>query len=150
MRKDTLFVVAAGLLTVVACTVVMQPGTATVAPQPPPASRPPAPQPIPPPPPPPAQSVLGPALNLPPGQLPAVGECRVWRRGWPPKLQPQPVSRSCAGINDLAPAGAWVLHRPTHDQKVVHVRVIDDRRAGIVSIVRIYDIQTAHWLRDVR
>src|SRR2546430_9545639 len=112
MRKDTLFVVAAGLLTVVACTVVMQPGTATVAPQPPPASRPPAPQPIPPPPPPPAQSVLGPALNLPPGQLPAVGECRVWRPRWPPKLQPQPVSPSPARIHNPPPPGASVLSPP--------------------------------------
>src|SRR5205823_1696022 len=106
MRKATLFV-ALGILTAVACTVVVQQPQAVAPQPPPPVSRTPAPPP-PQPPPPPAQMQTPPglSLNLPPGQLPAIGECRIWRRGWPTKLQPQPASRSCAGINAIAPAGA--------------------------------------------
>jgi hypothetical protein len=66
--------------------------------------------------------------------------------GRPPGLQPRPKSRSCDGI--AAPAGSWILYRPTNDDKVVHVRVIDERRAGVVVRVLVYDIQSNQLLRE--
>jgi len=118
--------------------------------QPPPAQPPPVqPPPAQPPPaqPPPAQPPTGPAtLNLPPGQLPELGQCRNWIPGQPPGLQPRPKSRPCEGLT--APAGTWILYRPANDAKVVHVRVVDAHRAGVVVRVWVYDIQSKRLLRE--
>src|SRR2546427_6754906 len=116
--------------------------------QPPPAQPPPAqPPPAQPPPeqPPPAQPPppSGPAtLNVPPGHLPDLGQCRVWIPSVPPGLQQRPKSRSCDGIAASARAGSWILYRPANDDKVVHVRVVDEHRAGVVIRVWVYDIQS--------
>ena len=120
--------------------------------QPPPAQPPPAqPPPAQPPPeqPPPAQPPTGPAtLNVPPGHLPDLGQCRVWIPGVPPGLQQRPKSRSCDGIAASARAGSWILYRPANDDKVVHVRVVDAHRAGDVVRVWVYDIQSKRLLRE--
>jgi hypothetical protein len=94
-----------------------------------------------------ARGYAGPAsLGVPPGHLPPPGMCRVWVPGRPPGHQPRP--RDCAGIDELAPAGAWVLYRPSKDRRIVKVRVVDERRAGIVVRVRVFDAGDGHFLRE--
>jgi hypothetical protein len=78
-------------------------------------------------------------LGVPPGHLPPPGQCRVWVPGKPPGHQAK--ARACAGIERSAPAGTWILYRPGKDKKVVHVKEVDDRRAGVVVRLRIYDAQ---------
>ncbi|MGH7333794.1 MAG: hypothetical protein ACREKS_13850, partial [Candidatus Rokuibacteriota bacterium] len=82
------------------------------------------------------QVVRGPStaatLGVPPGHLPKAGQCRIWIPGTPPGRQPGRKSRSCDGILRDAPPGSWVIYRPSHDKKLVHVRLIDDRRPGVI------------------
>ena len=85
-------------------------------------------------------------LGIPPGHLPPPGECRLWYRGRPPGHQPPPGR--CSRIEAEAPAGAWVLYRPSRDRKVVHARVIDSRRPGVVVVVRVYDAQRGTYLHQ--
>jgi hypothetical protein len=87
-------------------------------------------------------------LGVPPGHLPKAGECRVWIPGTPPGKQPGPKSRSCSGIASDAPAGSWVIYRPTDDKKVVHVREVDSHRVGKVVRIRIFDIETNRLVRE--
>ncbi|HKC38793.1 MAG TPA: hypothetical protein VKC15_04555 [Gemmatimonadales bacterium] len=110
------------------------------------------------PPPPPNRDVRGPEVNrgpstaatlgVPPGHLPKPGECRIWIPGTPPGRQPKPKSRPCAGIAPLAPAGSWIIYRPSDDKKVVHVREVDSRRAGAVIRIRVFDIESSLLLRE--
>jgi hypothetical protein len=85
-------------------------------------------------------------LGIPPGHLPPPGECRVWLPGEPPGHQPR--ARSCARIERTAPAGSWIVYRPTEDRNVVHVRVVDERRPGVVVRVRVYDIRRGTLIRE--
>lgn len=78
-------------------------------------------------------------LSIPPGHLPSPGRCRVWMPGQPPGHQAHPTT--CAGIEHRAPAGSWILYRPADDKRVVHVRVVDSRRPGIIVRSRVYDVQ---------
>ncbi len=87
-------------------------------------------------------------LGVPPGHLPNPGECRIWIPGTPPGHQPKPKSRSCGGIAALAPAGSWVIYRPGDDRKVVHVRMVDQQRAGVVVRIQVFDIATNRLLRE--
>src|SRR5437773_2633525 len=87
-------------------------------------------------------------LSIPPGQLPAAGECRLWIPGDPPGRQPRPKSRPCDGMVAAAPAGSWVLYVPANDPKVVYVRMIDERRAGVVVRVQVFDIQSKQLVRE--
>ena len=86
------------------------------------------------------------ALGIPPGQLPPPGLCRVWLPGEPPGHQPRP--RSCARIERIAPAGSWIVYRPDEDRSVVHVRVVDARRPGVVVRLRVYDIRRGTLIRE--
>ena len=91
-------------------------------------------------------------LGIPPGHLPAAGQCRVWVPGKPPGHQAR--ARACAGIERHAPAGSWIVYGPLdsdlekgkgkgkakgHQKKTVHVRVVDERRAGVIVWVRVFD-----------
>ena len=87
-------------------------------------------------------------LRVPPGHLPRAGECRVWFPGRPPGRQPGPGS--CRGIERIAPAGSWILYRPPNDRRVVHARVIDPRRDGVVVVVRVYDADRGTYLGQER
>ena len=78
-------------------------------------------------------------LRVPPGHLPSPGRCRVWMPGEPPGHQAH--STTCSGIERSAPAGSWILYRPADDKKVVHVRVVDGRRPGVIVRNRVYDVQ---------
>jgi hypothetical protein len=88
------------------------------------------------------------ALNVAKGHLPPPGMCRVWVQGRPTAKQPK--SRDCAGIDETAPAGSWVLLRPSKNRKVVKVRMVDERRAGIVVRVRVYNAANGRFLREER
>jgi len=88
------------------------------------------------------------ALGIPPGHLPPPGQCRVWYPGRPPGRQPRP--QSCRDATSRAPAGTWVLYRPTRERQVVHARIIDSRRAGVVLEVRVYDAARGNYLRTER
>src|SRR5574341_65732 len=87
-------------------------------------------------------------LGIPPGHLSHPGQCRIWIPGPPPGRQPGARSRPCAGIAASAPAGSWIVYRPTRDRKVVHVRVVDERRPGIVILVRFFDFDTGRFIRE--
>ena len=87
-------------------------------------------------------------LKVPPGHLPRAGQCRVWFPGRPPGHQPS--AGSCNGIERVAPAGTWILYRPAKDTRVVHARVIDPKRDGVVTIVRVYDVKRGTYLGQER
>jgi len=85
-------------------------------------------------------------LGIPPGHLPSPGMCRVWVPGTPPGHQAKP--RSCSNIEPTAPAGSWIVERPGRDKKVVHVRVVDERRPGVVVRMRVYEIRHGKLVRE--
>jgi len=85
-------------------------------------------------------------LGIPPGHLPPMGQCRVWVPGKPPGHQAR--ARSCDGIERAAPAGSWIVYRPSRDKKVVHVRVVHERRPGVVVHLRVYDAQRGTLIRE--
>ena len=86
-------------------------------------------------------------LGVPRGHLPPPGFCRVWFPGRPPGRQPKPGA--CADVEVGAPAGSWVLYRPSQDKRVVHVRYVDERRAGVVVWIRVFDAKSGAFVRDV-
>jgi hypothetical protein len=88
-------------------------------------------------------------LTIPPGHMPEDGECRIWIPGRVPGQQPRPKSRSCDGIEAAAPAGSWIVQRPAGDNRVAYVRVVDPQRAGVVLIVRVYDLETNQLVREM-
>jgi hypothetical protein len=96
----------------------------------------------------PARGTGAASLNVPPGHLPPVGECRVWVPGAPPGRQAR--ARSCAGIAATAPAGSWILYRPTSERRLVHVRYVDDRRPGTVIRIRVFEAESGKYVRDER
>jgi len=85
-------------------------------------------------------------LGIPPGHLPSPGMCRVWVPGKPPGHQAK--ARSCSNIERSAPAGSWIVERPGSDKKVVHVRVVDERRPGVVVRMRVYEIRDGKLVRE--
>ena len=64
----------------------------------------------------------------------------MWIPGTPPGHQPGPKSRSCTSIASAAPAGSWIVYRPTDNKKLVHVREVDAHRTGSIVRIRIFDI----------
>jgi hypothetical protein len=86
------------------------------------------------------------ALDIPPGHLPPPGMCRVWLPGEPPGHQPK--ARSCTDIERSAPAGSWIVQRPGRDRSYVHVRVVDERRPGVVIRMQVYQIRDGKLVRQ--
>ena len=87
-------------------------------------------------------------LGIPPGHMPRPGECRVWIPGTPPGRQPRPRSRPCAGIERVAPAGSWIVYRPGGERRFVRVRVMDERRPGVVIRVRVFEAESGKFVRE--
>lgn len=94
----------------------------------------------------PAHSVQGPvaSLKIPPGHYPPPGHCRVWIPGRPPGHQSASVP--CPSVHDV-PLGAWVLHRPDHDKKVVEVSIYDEKQPRMIVSVALYDVKSGKYLR---
>jgi len=88
-------------------------------------------------------------LKIPPGHLPELGECRVWIPRLPPGQQSKPKSRTCDGITSVAPAGSWIVDRPRAEPTLVYVRLVDERRAGVVILIRVFDLDSKRLLREV-
>jgi hypothetical protein len=51
-------------------------------------------------------------------------------------------------IASAAPAGSWIIYRPTDSKKLVHVREVDAHRAGNVVRIRVFDIETHLLVRE--
>jgi hypothetical protein len=85
-------------------------------------------------------------LDVPLGQLPPPGTCRVW---FPDRSAgQQPAPESCGGALRDARSGTWVLYRPANRPSEVKVYVIDSRRVGVVVRVLVYDSQNGRFLRE--
>lgn len=87
-------------------------------------------------------------IGVPPGHLPDIGECRIWIPGTPPGRQPKPKSRPCTGISAFAPAGSWILYRPSENRKLIYRREVDARQSGLIIRTRIFDIETTRLVRE--
>ena len=83
-------------------------------------------------------------LRIPAAELPGPGACRLWKPGRP--LREQPRAGSCAQIEPAAPPESWILYRPQQDPRLVHVRIVDPDRAGVVTQVRVYDAERGTYL----
>jgi hypothetical protein len=49
-----------------------------------------------------------PALHIPPGHMPAPGQCRIWFADRPPGQQPPPGD--CDELQQRVPPGAYLVH----------------------------------------
>ena len=83
-------------------------------------------------------------LRIAPSELPAPGECRLWRVGRP--VREQPRAGACARIEPTAPPESWILYRPSQDPRLVQVRIVDPDQAGLVTEVRVYDAMRGTYL----
>jgi hypothetical protein len=83
-------------------------------------------------------------LRIAPAQLPAAGECRLWFPG--KALREQPPAGACSQIEPAAPPDSWVLYRPRTDTRLIHVRMVDPDRAGVITQVRVYDAERGTYL----
>jgi len=87
-------------------------------------------------------------FGIPPGHLPAPGQCRVWIPGEPPgKQKKKGSSGDCDVVSRDVPAGGWLVYRPSEDKKEVVVREYGSGRQ--VTSVRVFDIVTGALLREV-
>ncbi|MHC4986560.1 MAG: hypothetical protein ACYTFO_10445, partial [Planctomycetota bacterium] len=86
------------------------------------------------------------SLGIASHDLPQPGKCRLWIPNR--SASQQAKAGNCRGMDSSAPAGAWVLYRPSRDREVVHVQVIDAARAGVVTQVKVYDAETGRYLRN--
>jgi hypothetical protein len=87
------------------------------------------------------------SIRIPPGHFPPPGKCRVWHPGTPPGHQPPPGA--CSDAERLVGPGDWLIYRPTDEKKVVRVSIYDTRSPGVRIAVRIYDLQTGRFLREL-
>ncbi len=86
-------------------------------------------------------------FGIPPGHLPAPGQCRVWLPGEPPGKQKKNPSGDCSSVSRQVPAGGWLVYRPGDDKKEVVVREYGANR-DVVSI-KVFDIVTGAFLREL-
>jgi hypothetical protein len=77
-----------------------------------------------------------PHLGIPPGHLPAPGQCRVWFPGRPPGKQPRPGN--CIKLEKTIPPGAWLVRRSYNDPEHIKVMVYSHERPSSVLVVRYY------------
>lgn len=83
-------------------------------------------------------------LRISAAELPGPGECRLWKPGR--SLREQSRAGACAQIEPTAPPESWILYRPRQDPRLVHVRIVDPDRAGLVTQVRVYDAERGTYL----
>ena len=83
-------------------------------------------------------------LNIPPGHLPAPGECRIWIPGTPPGHQPPPGD--CTELAQQVPNGAWLISRASKKSKEFECVVYEDNRPGVVLEIRIYSTKDGSFI----
>jgi hypothetical protein len=83
-------------------------------------------------------------LRVPSAQLPAPGQCRLWKPNRP--LKEQAPRGPCGDIESAAPPESWILYRPAQDPRLVHVRIVDPDQAGLVTQIRVYDAERGTYL----
>ncbi len=67
----------------------------------------------------PAYALAGEVYDIPPGQMPPPGSCRLWHLGEPPGQQPPPGD--CAELREAVPRDALLLYRPNEDRRVFRI-----------------------------
>jgi hypothetical protein len=87
-------------------------------------------------------------LRIPLTALPTAGACRLWKPDRP--VREQAPAGDCAKIEPNAPPESWILLRPRQDPRLIHVRVIDAERTGLVTQVRVYDAERGTYLGSKR
>jgi hypothetical protein len=85
-------------------------------------------------------------LDIPYGQYPPPGECRVWFPERPPGQQPPP--EDCRAIRSV-PRGAWLIRRPHDDEGHVYVNARSDVERTIMDVIGIFDIATGGLVREL-
>ena len=83
-------------------------------------------------------------LRIAPAQLPGAGECRLWFPG--KAVREQPPAAACTQVEPTAPPDSWVLYRPRTDTRLIHVRIVDPDRVGVIAKVRVYDAARGTYL----
>ena len=83
-------------------------------------------------------------LKIPKGHLPKPGQCRVWVPGTPPGRQQK--AGNCSTLAPQVPVGAWLVYCHTNDPDRVEVTIYDEKRAGLIIEVQIFDIVTGEFL----
>jgi hypothetical protein len=83
-------------------------------------------------------------LGIPPTQLPAPGNCRVWYPGR--SAVRQPPAEPCNQAETRAVADNWILYRPREDPRLVHVRIIQPDDGGPILGIRVYDAERGTYL----
>lgn len=89
-------------------------------------------------------------LGIPPGHLPAPGQCRLWEPGHPPGRQRHLPSGGCDRIERTVSPGQWIVYRPGTDRKIVEVRMYGHLGGPNprINLIRIFDIATGELLRE--
>jgi len=85
-------------------------------------------------------------LGIPPGHLPPPGRCRVWIPGDPPGHQAP--SGSCSELASQVPPSGWLIYRPSKSKKEVKVSVYDQKKPGVIVVIRFYDSKSGDLLRE--
>ena len=76
------------------------------------------------------------SLGIPPGHLPAPGQCRVWFPGRPPGRQPK--AGHCVVVERGVRPGCWFIRRSLSDPDYIKVMVYSHDRPFSVLVVRYY------------
>ncbi|MDX1579704.1 MAG: hypothetical protein R3266_14555 [Gemmatimonadota bacterium] len=90
-------------------------------------------------------------LGIPPGHLPAPGNCRLWEPGRPPGQQKHLPSGSCTRVEPLVRPGQWVVYRPGANRKVVEVRTYAAAGSSgglVLRWTRVFDVATGVLLSE--
>ena len=75
-------------------------------------------------------------LGIPPGHLPAPGQCRIWYPGRPPGRQPHPGN--CIEVERHVRPGCWLVRRSLNDPEHIKVMVYSHDRPSSVLSIRYY------------
>jgi hypothetical protein len=90
-------------------------------------------------------------LKIPPGHLPAPGQCRIWEPGRPPGQQSHLPKGACDTVEQSVNPRQWVVYRPGENKKIVQVRTYEATSRGVVvlRLIRVFDIDTRQLLEEL-